>query len=58
MGHETRNRQEAHMIRADRVHLLDFIAESHGVVYDELKEVMWGGFASKKLELAIYCPRP
>ena len=42
-----------YMIRSDRIHLLDLVAERRRLVREELYEVMWRRLARQKLELSV-----
>lgn len=46
------------MVRADGVDLLNFIAESHGLIREQLHELVGCRFSSKQLELLVYCSSP
>ena len=46
------------MIRPHRVNLLDLVAESHGLVNDELQKLVRCGFAGEERELAVHCAGP
>lgn len=46
------------MIRADGVDLLNFIAESHGLIREQLHELVRCRFPCKQLELLVYCSSP
>ena len=47
------------MVSSDSVHLLNFIAESRGLVNEQLEEIMWGRFPREKFKLFLdgMCPR-
>lgn len=46
------------MIRPYSIDLLDLIAKCHGLVGDELREIMRRTLAREKFELEVNCTRP
>ena len=41
------------MIGSHSIHLLNLFTEGHGLVDNELEELVWGGLASKQFELLM-----
>ena len=41
------------VIGSHSIHFFNFFTEGHGLVDDELEELVWGGLASKQFELLM-----
>ena len=57
MGREAKH-YATHVIGANGIDFLDFLAECHCLVNDELKEIVRGRFSRQKLKLSVDSTTP